>query len=303
MLVLAKIVAARYRAEIKNEIRLLDMKLKVVGLLTGDYGPSHTYAEYTRNACEEIGIGYELRHVPRIEMEQAILDANNDPTIHGIMVYYPIFANEQDRFLKDLVDYRKDIEGLNTHWIHKMYQNERTIDGGREEGKAVVPCTSLAVLKVLEANGAYGSSGLRPAAGKTVTIFNRSEVVGRPLAVMMSNDGARVYSFDEHGPLLYVDGQAQESDISRAEALGTSDVVITGVPSNQFEKVRYEELAPHAVCLNFATVKNFTPEAEEQAALFIPRVGPVTVAMCMRNTLRLYQSYHRQCHGTDDTLS
>lgn len=293
MLVASKTVAARYRAEIKNEIRLLDTQLKVVGLLTGDYGPSHTYAEYTRNACEELGISYELRHVPRIDMEQAILAANIDPSVHGIMVYYPIFANEQDRFLKDLVDYRKDIEGLNSHWIHKLYQNERTIDGERETGKAVVPCTSLAILKILEANGAYGSSGLNPAAGKTVTIFNRSEVVGRPLAVMMSNDGAKVYSFDEHGPLLYVDGQAQESAISRSEALRASDVVVTGVPSIHFEKVRYEELAAHAVCLNFATIKNFEPDVEEKAALFIPRVGPVTVAMCMRNTLRLYQSYHR----------
>ncbi|PLX88749.1 MAG: methylenetetrahydrofolate dehydrogenase [Desulfuromonas sp.] len=294
MLVASKTVAARYRAEIKNEIRLLDTQLKVVGLLTGDYGPSHTYAEYTRNACEELGISYELRHVPRLEMEQAIFDVNNDPTIHGVMVYYPIFANEQDRFLKDLVDYRKDIEGLNVHWIAKLYQNERTIDGSREAGKAVVPCTSLAILKILEANGAYGSSGVNPAAGKTVTIFNRSEVVGRPLAVMMSNDGARVHSFDENGPLLYVDGKPQESDISRGDALGESDLVITGVPAKGFDKVRYEELMPHAVCLNFATIKNFTAEAEENAALFIPRVGPVTVAMCMRNTLRLYHSYHRR---------
>ena len=291
MLVSPTTVAARYRSEIRQEIRSLNHQLKVVGFLAGDYGPSRTYAEYTRNACEDLGIAYELRYLPRLKLEQGIRQANDDPEVHGIMVYYPIFGNEQDRYLKDVVDYRKDIEGLNSFWIRKLYENERLVQGVEQSGKAVVPCTALSVIKILEANGAYGASGTRPAENKTVTIFNRSEVVGRPLAVMMSNDGARVFSFDEFGPLVYEDGRAEETDISRAEALKQSDMVITGVPSRAFPKIRYEELAPHTICLNFATIKNFEPEVEEKAELFIPRVGPVTVAMCMRNTVRLYRTY------------
>jgi len=291
MLVLPRVVAERYRAEIRQEIRALGTQLKVVGFLAGDYGPSLTYAEYTKSACEDLGIAYELRTCGRLELEQAIVEANTDSTVHGIMVYYPIFGNEQDRYLKDVVDYRKDIEGLHSFWIHKLYENERFVEEAETTGKAVVPCTALATLKVLEANGAYGGSGTRPAEHKTVTIFNRSEVVGRPLAVMMSNDGARVYSFDEFGPLLYEDGQAREISISRGDALKESDMVITGVPSKVFPKIEAEELSPHTICLNFATIKNFTPEAEEAAELFIPRVGPATVAMCMRNTLRLYRTY------------
>ena len=291
MLVSPSTVAARYRSEIRREIRALGTRLKVVGFLAGDYGPSRTYAEYTREACEDLGIAYELRHVPRLDLEKYIRRANEDPAVHGIMVYYPIFGNEQDRNLKDVVDHRKDIEGLNSFWIRKLYENERLVADAENTGKAVVPCTALSVLKILEANGAYGASGTRPAEHKTVTIFNRSEVVGRPLAVMMSNDGARVYSFDEFGPLLYENGRAVETEITRAEALKSSDMVITGVPSRAFPKIRLEEIAPHAICLNFATIKNFAPEVEEGAELFIPRVGPVTVAMCMRNTLRLYRTY------------
>lgn len=291
MLVAPATVAARYRAEIRQEIRSLATPLKVVGFLSGDYGPSLTYAEYTRSACADLGIAYELRILPRLKLEQGIRQANDDPTVHGIMIYYPIFGNEQDRYLKDLVDYRKDIEGLGAYWIAKLYENQRLVRGAEQSGKAVVPCTALAILKILEANGAYGASGTRPAENKTVTIFNRSEVVGRPLAVMMSNDGARVFSFDEHGPLLYNDGHAEEIDISRGEALQQSDLVITGVPSRTFPQIRLEELASHAICLNFATIKNFEAKVEELAELFIPRVGPVTVAMCMRNTLRLYRTY------------
>lgn len=292
MLVLPRVVAERYRAEIRQEIRALGTQLKVVGFLAGDYGPSLTYAEYTKNACEELGISYELRTCGRLELEQAIIEANTDASVHGIMVYYPIFGNEQDRYLKDVVDYRKDIEGLHSFWIHKLYENERIVDEAETSGKAVVPCTALATLKVLEANGAYGGSGTRPAEHKTVTIFNRSEVVGRPLAVMMSNDGAKVYSFDEFGPLLYENGRAREISISRRDAIKESNIVITGVPSKAFPKIEADELSPHTICLNFATIKNFTPEAEEASELFIPRVGPATVAMCMRNTLRLYRTYH-----------
>jgi len=291
MLVSPEIVASRYRAEIVHEIRALGVQLKVVGFLSGDYGPSLTYANYTKKACEDLGINYELREVSRLEIENAITEANADDSIHGIMLYYPVFGNEQDSYLKDLVDYRKDIEGLNSYWIRKLYQNERLADETKTAGKAVVPCTSLAVLKILEANGAYGASGVASAENKTVTIFNRSEVVGRPLAVMMSNDGAKVYSFDEHGPLLYEHGQAFETGVSRAEALAASNVVITGVPARSFPKIGLEELAPHTVCLNLATIKNFAPDVEEGAEMFIPRVGPVTVAMCMRNTLRLYRTY------------
>ncbi|MDY6848586.1 MAG: bifunctional methylenetetrahydrofolate dehydrogenase/methenyltetrahydrofolate cyclohydrolase [Thermodesulfobacteriota bacterium] len=294
MIVAPDVVAARYRAEIRNEIEALDRPLKVVGLLSGDYAPSRTYAAYTRRACEDLGIAYELREAARLDLERAIREANADPDVNGLMVYYPIFGNEQDRYLKEVVDYRKDIEGLHSFWINMLYSNERIDLEASQPNKAVVPCTPLAILKMLEANGAYGSSGHQPAANRTVTIFNRSEVVGRPLAVMMSNDGATVYSFDEFGPLLYRGGKAEETDISRAQALASSNVVITGVPSKAFPKIEAHELNANTVCLNFATVKNFTTEAEQQAQTFIPRVGPVTIAMCMRNTLRLYHAYQKK---------
>lgn len=284
-------VAARYRAEIKAEIQALDRPLKVVGFLSGDYAPSKTYAAYTKSACEDLGVIYELREVERLALEKAIMEANRDPAVHGIMVYYPVFGNEQDHYIKEAVDYRKDIEGLHSFWINKLYRNDRLDEQDGQPVKAVVPCTSLAVLKMLEANGAYGSSGNQPVANRIVTIFNRSEVVGRPLAVMMSNDGALVYSFDEFGPLLYCSGQAQETDITRSEALQASNIVITGVPAGDFPKIQASELNSATVCMNFATIKNFSTEVEDKVETFIPRVGPVTIAMCMRNTLRLSNAY------------
>jgi 5,10-methylene-tetrahydrofolate dehydrogenase/methenyl tetrahydrofolate cyclohydrolase len=149
------------------------------------------------------------------------------------------------------------------------------------------------VIKMLSAAGVLTGGAEQSACGKIVTVFNRSEVVGRPLASMLANDGATVYSFDVDGPILYQKGKISETSLSRVEALAISDIVITGVPAGDFKLVSAAELKPGAVCLNFSTRKNFAEDIDKRASVFIPRVGPVTVAMCLRNTLRLYENFHR----------
>jgi methylenetetrahydrofolate dehydrogenase (NADP+)/methenyltetrahydrofolate cyclohydrolase len=110
---------------------------------------------------------------------------------------------------------------------------------------------------------------------------------------MLSNDGARVYSFDLNGPLLFRDAKPEELDISRAAALKDSDIIITGVPSPQFAQVHCHEIKQSSVCLNFSSLPNFADDIEEHSGIYIPKVGPMTVAMCMRNTIRLYTNFHR----------
>jgi len=127
-------------------------------------------------------------------------------------------------------------------------------------------------------------------------VFNRSEVVGRPLASMLANDGASVTSFDIDGPQLFVPGHGdaphsvQETDVDRATALAAADIVITGVPSRSFQRIAASEIADNAICVNFSTFANFEPDVREKASAFVPRVGPMTVTMALRNTLRLYQN-------------
>ena len=58
----------------------------------------------------------------------------------------------------------------------------------------------------------------------------------------MSNDGASVFSFDEHGPLLFKDGIPEETEYKRADALKLSDIVVTGVPDEDFKRISTEEL-------------------------------------------------------------
>ena len=285
-------VASAFRQDLRNKVKALGKPLKLVGLLSADSGPSATYAEYTKAGCDDVGIGFELRRETKLTIEAAIDKANSDPLVHGIIIYYPIFGTEHDGYIKDLVAPEKDIEGLNSYWARKLYHNQRYIDPTKSK-KAILPCTPLAIVKLLDAAGAMNKAALS-LAGKTVTIFNRSEVVGRPLASMLANDGADVYSFDLDGPLLFKREHVVETQATRAEALARADIVITGVPSREFPLVTANEIRASTVCINFSTFKNFADDAKEKASVFVPRVGPMTVTMALRNTLRLYDNYHRR---------
>ncbi len=287
-------LAKDFRLDIRNRLSQLDRRLKLVGFLSTSETPSRTYASYTKAGCDDVGIDFELIEVPKLELEAAIDQANSDPDVHGIIVYYPIFNTDHDRYIKDLVDHRKDIEGLHTYWAKKLYHNERFVDEAKTK-KALLPCTPLAVVKLLaKARATLGCEvdTMRPLAGAKVSIFNRSEVVGRPLAAMLANDGAEVYSFDLDGALKFVGGTVEESKITRTSALAASDIVVTGVPSRNFQLVAPSEIKAGAICLNFSTLRNFTSDIGDKASVFIPRVGPMTVAMALRNTLRLYENYH-----------
>ncbi|WP_437873387.1 bifunctional methylenetetrahydrofolate dehydrogenase/methenyltetrahydrofolate cyclohydrolase [Sorangium sp. So ce363] len=289
-------VAETFRSEIRAELAALPEPLVLVGVLAADHGPSYTYAEYTRKACEDVGVRFEIRHATRLDAEDAIRAANEDARVHGMMVYYPIFGTEQDVYLRDSVDPAKDIEGLHTFWARCLYQNQRFLDEAKTR-KAILPCTPLAILKLVEAAGFFGE-GERPLEGRRVCIFNRSEVVGRPLASMMAHDGAHVTSFDIDGPLLFVPSssgdmhEVRETTVDRATALRQADIVVTGVPSRSFPVVQGAEIRAGALCINFSTFKNFSDDIQSKASVFVPRVGPMTVTMAIRNSLRLYKNTH-----------
>jgi methylenetetrahydrofolate dehydrogenase (NAD+) len=311
---------------------------KLVGILaTASAAPSRSYAEFTRKQCTALGIAFELREVDQDDgVEEAIIEANADSSVDGIVVYYPIFGKEQDHYLQQIVSPFKDVEGLNYKFHYNLYHNIRylepksllasspslataapappTNDAVPPAGtvKSILPCTPLGVVKALERVGVYNA--LLPygdrAYGRTVTVINRSEVVGRPLAALLANDGARVFSVDidsiqeynkrpvagagpgagaprrAYHPHHVVRPAPPEMDLERCLAI--SDVVVSAVPSATY-KVPTAALKDGCVCVNVAADKNFETDVREKASLYIPAVGKVTSLMLLRNLLRLLQ--------------
>ncbi|KAE8234232.1 hypothetical protein CF326_g724 [Tilletia indica] len=262
-------IAAPFTREVRDLIkqRVEEHKKpapRLVGILAKPYPPSIAYAEWTKKACQDVGIQFDIwktwddapesstagadeqvqlsadeikeDYSLAADVEDLIIAANADETVDGIMVYYPIFTGRQDTYLQQIVDPRKDVEGLHFSYCWNMYHNVRWILPSQLGGapgtmtepppsyfqsnsiqpsnpspilgtevnaapgfaKSILPCTPLAIVKCLESMGMY--DGHLPygdrLSHKTVTVINRSEVVGRPLAALLANDGARVFSVD-----------------------------------------------------------------------------------------------------------
>ena len=285
-------IASYYNRQMEGVVNRKNYRQKprILGILAQNAGDaaSRVYAETLQKACLDIGFDLGLVQNKLAHIKDRIEEANNDSLIHGIFVFYPIFRDRRDKEIKELIAPTKDIEGLSSFWSEKLYLNERYMDEDKKK-KAILPCTSLGILKILAYVDYLDERAGKTFAGKKITIFNRSDVVGRPLAYMLKNDGATVYSFDiEGGVVMRKDGK--EVPISREEALRKSDIIITGVPSRAFEKIRGEEIKGDTTCLNFSFIQNFEESAKEKAGVYVPRVGPMTIAMCVRNAIRLYEN-------------
>ncbi|CAD6887497.1 unnamed protein product [Tilletia controversa] len=309
-LVKAVDIAAPFSHEVRDLIKhrvetLSKPAPRLVGILAKPYPPSIAYAEWTKKACKDVGVQFDIwktwddqpessasssasasvgqngsalpsaddikeDYSLAADVEDLIIAANADETVDGIMVYYPIFTGRQDTYLQQIVDPRKDVEGLHFSYCWNMYHNVRWILPSQLGGapgtmsepppsyfednsvqkptspspmlgtevnaapgfaKSILPCTPLAIVKCLESMGMY--DGHLPygdrLSHKTVTVINRSEVVGRPLAALLANDGARVFSVDIDNILEFskraVHERRQSAAVSQEEsgALGAPE--------------------------------------------------------------------------------
>ncbi|KAF7355735.1 Methylenetetrahydrofolate dehydrogenase [Mycena sanguinolenta] len=337
LLLKADPIAAAFREEVKLGLSKTSRRPRLVGILATSSAPSKFYAEFTRKQCEDLGVEFILKKTGAADtgdlgegegVEEAIIEANEDANIDGIMVYYPIFGVQQDHYLQQVVSPYKDVEGLHFKFHYNLYHNIRfiepqslltsTVPSAASAGvveseepppgtvKSIIPCTPLAIVKCLEHVGVYNKIlpyGDR-AYGRTITVINRSEVVGRPLAALLANDGARVFSVDIDSIQEYTKRPQGGADTSQRryhprhvvhpsnaslqECLAISDVVVSAVPTASY-KVKTAWLKDGCVCVNVAADKNFESDVRDKASMYIPAVGKVTILMLLRNLLRLQQ--------------
>lgn len=297
--------AAPFRIEIQKAVDALPSGVgpKLVGLLANGDPAARKYAEWTAKAFTADKLRFELREVDENDVEEELERMNCDPEIHGIMIYYPCFGQRpsfhggsHDDYLRDTVSAHKDVEGLNHYYRRCLYKNQRFVDAECKK-KCVLPCTPLAVVKILEHLQVYDSAlpiGDRMS-GKSVVVINRSEVVGRPLAAMLANDGALVYSVDISSIYIFRRGKLVEPDagVTQESAVREADIVVLGVPTDKF-KLDPSWVKEGAVVLNVSSNKNIDDKvllATRPGVRYVAQVGKVTVAMLERNLLRLYQNF------------
>ncbi|KAL2881580.1 Methylenetetrahydrofolate dehydrogenase [NAD(+)] [Colletotrichum sp. CLE4] len=302
--ILADTIAKRLLAEVHETLAKVQgngaSKPTLAAFLANDDPAALQYAEWSKKTCVENGFDFDLRRVDKEQLEERITEANEDNKVDGIIVYYPIFPGNplQDKYIQETVSLAKDVEGLCHQHIFNMYHNVRFLDPPANLRKSILPCTPLAVVKILEHLQIYNpilAYGNR-LFGKTITVINRSEVNGRPLAALLANDGATVYSVDITGVQLFTRGKGIKQirhQVQNKEGWGLeqvlplSDVIIGGVPSEKY-KISTDLIREGAVCINFSSHRNFdAPTVKEKAAIYVPSVGKVTIACLLRNLVRL----------------
>lgn len=179
MLIDGSKIAKEIRLSIKSRTEKLGFSPKVLAFLVGDNPASLSYLKMLEKSCANVGFAYQLNRFEETISEEefmAALDvANHDPSVHGILVQMPLPKQIDKEKVIRRMDPKKDVDGF-----HELNS------GALFQGKpAMKPCTALAVMTLLEAMQV-------DLAGKHVVIIGRSNVVGKPLSVMMTHKNATV---------------------------------------------------------------------------------------------------------------
>jgi methylenetetrahydrofolate dehydrogenase (NADP+)/methenyltetrahydrofolate cyclohydrolase len=267
-----KAVAARVRAEVRAEVdRLKAERGLVPGLAVvrvGEDPASKIYVTGKKKAAEEVGFNSWEHHPDASITQDALLalvhQLNEDPAVHGILVQLPLPKHIDADVIIAAVRPEKDADGF-----HPM--NAGNLLLGRPATRA---CTPYGVMRLLE------EAGCDPA-GKRAVVVGRSNIVGKPMAMMLLQKNATVTICHSKSDL--------PSEVSRADIL----VVAAGVA----ELVKGEWVKPGAVVIDVGMNRKADgklvgdvefAKAAERASHITPvpgGVGPMTIAMLLRNTL------------------
>jgi methylenetetrahydrofolate dehydrogenase (NADP+)/methenyltetrahydrofolate cyclohydrolase len=177
-----KKIAEEIREELKSEVLALGEKGIVPGLaviLVGEDSASQIYVKNKERVAKEIGINSEVVRLPvetsQEELEEIILQYNADEKIHGILVQLPLPKHINAKRIISLIDPKKDVDCFHPENVGRMMIGDARF----------FPCTPAGILELLEKSKIEVE-------GKNVVIVGRSNIVGKPLAVMLINLGATV---------------------------------------------------------------------------------------------------------------
>ena len=155
---------------------------KLVVILVGDNPASLSYITKKKDLCEKIGARFELRQFPAsisaADFKQKLNDINADRAIHGCIIQLPVYGESKTLPVEELVEAAKDVDGFHPHNTSALYL-------GKIDKNALLPCTPKGVMSLLKFYG-YDLTG------KNVVILGRSQIVGKPLSLLMTLAGATV---------------------------------------------------------------------------------------------------------------
>ena len=287
-------IAAEIRAEVASEVKSMTaagMRPGLAVILVGHNPASEIYVRGKVKSCEEVGIYSEQLTPPdtisTAELLDLVLQLNRRDEIDGILVQLPLPAQVDAKKVLMAVDPAKDVDGF--HPVNVGFLSTQR--------PGLVPCTPAGIMEILKRSNI-------PVAGQEAVVVGRSDIVGKPTAMLLINGNATVTVC--HSKTRDLPGVCRRADILVA-AIGragmiTRDFVKPGatvidVGMNKVtDRAEFERLLPatRSAKRAFRTkgstlIGDVHPEVAEVAGAITPvpgGVGPLTIAMLMSNTVK-----------------
>lgn len=269
-----KEIVGTIREEIRNEVEQLAAEGRRPGLaviIVGDDPASHVYVNNKEKACEKAGIYSEVHRLPaetsQDELIRLVHRLNEDKRIHGILVQSPLPAHIQEEEVVDEISPHKDVD-----CFHPVNVGNLMI--GKQGG--MKPCTPAGVIEVLKRIGA-------PIAGKHAVVVGRSNIVGKPMAMLLLQEHATVTICHSRTPNM--------ADITRQ-----ADILVVAVGKEKL--IGPEHVKPGAIVMDVGMNRNGEGKlcgdvdferVKELAGAITPVpgcLGPMTITMLLQNTVR-----------------
>ena len=260
-------VAKNWKDEITKRVSELTVQPHLAVVLVGDNLASQVYVRNKEKACAQTGIRSTVIRLKedctQVELENVVRSLNTDDSIHGILVQLPLPTHINEADIIALINPQKDVDGF--HAIN----SGRLMNGQ----KGFVPCTPLGIMKLLEAYEI-------PLEGKHAVIVGRSNIVGKPIAMLLLAQNATVTI-------------CHSKTRNLAEFTRQADILIAAVGKANF--ITPEMVKAGAVVVdvginrvNGQIVGDVDARVNEIASYITPvpgGVGQMTIAMLLSNTV------------------
>lgn len=279
MIISGKEISVKIKDQLKEEVSKIKETYprlpKLVVILVGDNQASQTYVRNKERGCQYIGIESEiLRHdasFSEIELLQEINDLNNDDTVDGILVQLPLPQHINEEKVLDAIVPSKDVDGFHPENAAKLFLGQHSL----------VPCTPKGMMVLLEEIN-------YDLAGKEVVIVGRSNIVGKPVALLCLQKNATVTI-----------AHSQTKDLKAV--CSRADVLIAAIGKPKF--FNHEYVKDGAVVLDVGINRDENnklcgdvdfDDVKDKVSAITPvpgGIGPMTITMLMKNTIEAF--YHR----------
>jgi methylenetetrahydrofolate dehydrogenase (NADP+)/methenyltetrahydrofolate cyclohydrolase len=265
----AKKLKAEYRERVQELVGKYEMRPGLTVILVGEDPASKVYVRNKIAACQEVGIRSNRIELPVTVSESELLDRidalNADPSVHGILIQLPLPKHISMRKVLERIAVEKDVDGFHLYNV-----------GGLVTGNTIFPpCTPYGVQKLLEHERI-------DVEGRSVVVVGASNIVGKPMALMLMQQDATVCICHK-----------KTRDLAQFTILADILVVAAGVPGLIIPQMVRTGAVVIDVGINRLPDGRITGDVDfegvrQKASYITPvpgGVGPMTVAMLLRNTI------------------